>query len=80
MGLKKKVQGKLVRKAVKSVAAEYKTTILGGALMALLGANVDFSKVLEGDTQQIGAAVIALLVGALGWYMRDRKAADAESE
>lgn len=45
-----------------------KTTILGIAAAGLLTSNIDWGKLFKGDGAEIGKAVGALVVAAIGYY------------
>jgi hypothetical protein len=59
-----------LREALKRVASsnDTKTTVLGAAASALLLANIDWAKLLHGDSAEEGKAVGAVIVAAIGYY------------
>lgn len=69
MSLTKSIEGTILGTVLKKVAAsEPKTTILGVILAGAVAANLDYAKLLQGDPQQIGNAVAAIVVAVLGYY------------
>lgn len=55
----------LVAKVQKS---EPKTTVLGAALAGVVGTQIDYNKLAQGDTQQIALLVAGILVAVIGYY------------
>lgn len=45
-----------------------KTTVLGLAAAALIGAQLDWAKLLHGDPQALGEAVGAVVAALIGYY------------
>jgi hypothetical protein len=64
------IKADFLREALKRVASsnDTKTTILGVGAGALLAANLDWTKLLHGDSGELGKATGAVIVAALGYY------------
>lgn len=50
-----------------------KTTIIGGILSTVQFANIDLSKLGNGDHGEIVKLISAVLMGALGFFAQDQK-------
>jgi hypothetical protein len=69
MGLTVFIKSKIVSSVIqKIVASEPRTTLLGAAAASLIAANVDYNKLVQGDTQQIAAVIAAVIVGLFGYF------------
>ena len=69
MSLTSLVKGKILGTVIDKIAAsEPRTTIAGAALAGLVAANIDYNKLVQGDPQQIGQAVAAVIVALLGYW------------
>lgn len=74
MSVKDAIGGKVISVALDKIAkSQHTTTVLGAVLAGVIAAQVDWSKVLQKDPQQIGNLVGACVVGLLGYYTNHEK-------
>lgn len=73
------VKADFAREAVKRIAAsnDHKTTILGVVAGLLIAAQLDWGKLVNGDSVEMGKAAGAVVAGLVGYYTNkpDTKAA-----
>lgn len=75
MSLSTLIKGKILGTVISKVAAsEPRTTIAGAALGGLIAAQIDYNKLLQGDPQQIAAAIAAVIVAVWGYFTNHPKA------
>jgi hypothetical protein len=68
------VKGSILRRVIENVrASEPRTSALGAVLGGIVAANIDYNKLLQGDPQQIGNLVAAIVVVLLGWFTNHSK-------
>jgi len=68
------IKGKVIQTVVDKVAqSEPRTTGLGFVLSGIVAANIDYNKLVQGDLQQIGNLVAAVVVALLGWFTNHSK-------
>lgn len=76
MGLTGFVKGKIIGTIVDKLAqSEPRTTLAGAALASIVAANIDYNKLVQGDSQQIGNAVAAVIVVLLGYWTNHKSLA-----
>lgn len=74
MGLGTFVKGNILKVVVDKVAkSEPRTTVLGFMLSAVVASQIDYNKLLQGDTTQIGNLVATLVIAVLGYYTNHPK-------
>jgi len=71
------VKSAFAKSLVSKIASDNdtKTTVLGVAASALLASSIDFSKLINGDSNEIGKAVGAIVVALLGYYTNKKNKA-----
>lgn len=73
MSLSSFVKGKVLASFIGKVAdSEPRTTVAGAALAGLIAAKIDYNKLVQGDPQQIGNAVAAVIVALIGYWTNNR--------
>lgn len=74
MSISSLVKGKILGTVIQKVAdSEPRTTIAGAALSGLIASNIDYNKLVQGDTQQIATAIAALLVAVISYFTNHKK-------
>jgi hypothetical protein len=74
MSLGTSIKGTVIGIVLKKLSdSEPKTTALGATLGGLIAAQIDYSKLLQGDPTQIGNAVAAVVVTLLGYFTNNKK-------
>ena len=66
--LKKLIGVQVIKNVLSKLSADHKTTLVGVLGAALLTANIDFGKLLEGDSAQITNAVTAVVLALIGYF------------
>jgi len=74
--IKKFALSKVIKNVLSKISADHKTTIVGVLGAALLSANIDFGKLIEGDADQIANSVSAVVLALIG-YFTNKEAKDA---
>lgn len=74
MSVKTAIGGKVLSTVLtKLKESEPVTTISGATVASVIAANIDYSKLLQGDPTQIGLAIGAVATGVLGYYTNHSK-------
>lgn len=74
MSLSSSIKGSILGSAIKKVAdSEPRTTLLGFAAAAVLADKIDYGKLFEGDPQQIGTFVGAIVVAVFGYFTNHKE-------
>lgn len=80
MSLSTIVKGTILGNVISRVAAsEPRTTIAGATLSGLIAAQIDYNKLIQGDPQQIAAAIAAVIVAVFGWFTNHSKVVAPEA-
>jgi len=66
--LKKFAVTRIIKNVLSKISADHKTTLVGVLGAALLSANIDFGKLVEGDTEHITSAVTAVVLALIGYF------------
>jgi uncharacterized protein YacL len=73
MSLKTGVEGDIISKVLKNLAAsEPITTILGAVLAAVVASKINYSLLLQGDSTQIASVITAIITALLGYYTNNK--------
>lgn len=68
------IKGKVLSIVINKVKdSEPTTSLLGVILGGVVGAKIDYSLLLQGDAQQIGNAVAAVVIVLIGWFTNHKK-------
>jgi len=67
--LKRRLVNREVKGMMKGMSNDHKSTVLGAVLAGLQLVNVDYVKLMQGDSAEIGKAVGAVVTALLGWYI-----------
>lgn len=69
MSIVSSIKGSIIGSIINNIAkSEPKTTALGAVLAAIQLANVDYGKLVQGDPEQVGRVVAAVVTALLGYF------------
>lgn len=78
--LKKLALTQVIKNVLSKVSADHKTTVVGVLGSALLAANIDYGKLIEGDTPQVTNAVTAVVLALIGYFTNKGDKSDATGQ